>query len=77
VTAGGRTQTAEVRSGGSYLSQNDARVHFGLGGAVRVDRVEIVWPSGRVDTATGLAADRFYTAREAEGITVARTGAGR
>jgi enediyne biosynthesis protein E4 len=46
VTAGGRTQTGEVRSGGSYLSQNDLRLHFGLGGARAVDRVEIRWPSG-------------------------------
>jgi hypothetical protein len=77
LTAGGRTQTAEVRSGGSYLSQNDARVHFGLGSAVRVDRVEITWPSGHVDTAAGLAADRFYTAREGEAPTVGRTGSAR
>ena len=46
VTAGGFVQTAEVRSGGSYLSQSDLRLHFGLGGAVKVDKIEIAWPGG-------------------------------
>jgi hypothetical protein len=68
LTAGGRTETVEVRSGGSYLSQNDSRAHFGLGNAVRVDRVEIAWPSGRVETIGGLPVDRFYVAREGQGI---------
>jgi hypothetical protein len=69
VQTGGRTHVAEVRSGGSYLSHNDTRVHVGLGTAVRVERVEIRWPSGAIDTATGLQADRFYDAREGDGIT--------
>jgi enediyne biosynthesis protein E4 len=68
VSAGGRMQVGEVRSGGSYLSHNDTRVHFGLGSADRVARVEIRWPSGRVETVTGLAADRFYVAREGQGV---------
>ena len=46
LTAGGLTQIGEVRSGGSYLSQSDLRLHFGLGSARRIDRVEIRWPSG-------------------------------
>lgn len=46
LTSGGRTQTDEVRSGGSYLSQSDLRLHFGLGGATRIDNIEIAWPSG-------------------------------
>ena len=74
VTAGGRTQLMEVRSGGSYLSQNDRRAHFGLGAASRVDRLEIRWPSGAVETASGLPADRFYVAREGQGF---RPSAGR
>lgn len=41
VVAGGTTQTDEVHSGGSYFSQNDLRLHFGLGTATKVDRVEI------------------------------------
>ncbi|MEP7305599.1 MAG: CRTAC1 family protein [Acidobacteriota bacterium] len=68
VTAGGRTQVSEVRSGGSYLSQNDRRAHVGLGGAERVDQVEIRWPSGLVEVAKDLSADRFYVAREAQGM---------
>ena len=69
VTAGGRRQTVEVRSGGSYMSHNDLRAHIGLGDAVRLDRVEIKWPSGLTETVGGLAADRFYVAREGRGIT--------
>ncbi|HVZ19642.1 MAG TPA: CRTAC1 family protein [Vicinamibacterales bacterium] len=68
VTAGGRRQLVEVRSGGSYASQNDLRAHVGLGAADRMERVEIRWPSGAVETASGLAADRFYVAREGQGI---------
>jgi len=68
VTAGGRTQTSEVRSGGSYLSQNDRRAHFGLGAADRVEQVQIRWPSGLVETTNSLSADRFYVAREGQGI---------
>jgi hypothetical protein len=68
VSAGGRTQVGEVRSGGSYLSHNDTRVHFGLGSADRVTRVEIRWPSGRVEVLAGLAVDRFYVAREGQGV---------
>jgi len=64
----GVRQTAEVRSGGSYLSQNDVRVHFGLGAARQVDRLTIRWPSGRVETATELAANQFYVAREGAGV---------
>jgi hypothetical protein len=45
------------------------RVHVGLGAAARVDRLTINWPSGKVDTADALAADRFYVAREGAGIT--------
>src|SRR5262245_7785531 len=47
VITGKHRQIDEVRSGGSYLSQNDLRLHFGLGRAVKVDRVEILWPSGK------------------------------
>jgi hypothetical protein len=68
LSAGGRTQVGEVRSGGSYLSHSDMRVHFGLGDADRVARVEIRWPSGRTETLTALAADRFYVVREGRGV---------
>jgi hypothetical protein len=57
-----------VVSGGSYLSQNDIRIHFGLGGHERVDKAQVQWPDGKVETLTNLAADRFYTVREAVGV---------
>jgi hypothetical protein len=68
IQAGGRTQTIETHSGGSYLSHNDTRAHAGLGAATRIDSVEIRWPSGIVDTAKGLAVDRFYVAEEGKGV---------
>ena len=64
ITAGGRTQTAEVRSGGSYLSHNDLRVHFGLGETTLVDRVRIRWPAGTVEEFGPVEVDRFVTVRE-------------
>jgi hypothetical protein len=68
VIAGSLSQIDEVRSGGSYLSQNDLRLHFGLGSADRVDRVEVRWPSGTTQTLQNLASDRFYVVKEGEGI---------
>ena len=67
ITANGMSQTSDVRSGGSYLSQNDLRVHFGLGSATKVDEVEIRWPSGTVDVLKNLAADQFYAILEGKG----------
>jgi hypothetical protein len=64
IEVAGRRQIAEVRSGGSYISQNDLRVHFGLGASSVIDRLEIRWPSGSLDTAMRVAADRTYHARE-------------
>src|SRR5437016_4026730 len=68
VTSGTVVQSEEVHSGGSYLSQNDLRVHFGLGSATKVDRLEIRWPSGRVEKLQNLAADQFYSILEGEGM---------
>jgi hypothetical protein len=68
VVAGDLVQTEEVRSGGSYLSQNDLRLHFGLGKAAKADLVEIRWPSGKVEQIKDLAADRFYAVREGAGV---------
>ena len=68
IVAGGMTQTDEIHSGGSYLSQNDLRVHFGLGSATKIDKVEIHWQSGLVENLTNLAADRFYNVLEGKGI---------
>jgi hypothetical protein len=72
ATAGDLVQTDEVISGGSYLSQNDLRIHFGLGDRQRVDRVEIFWPTGKTEILTNLAADHFYHAKEGEGIVPAK-----
>src|SRR6266566_7629569 len=68
VVAGSLSEIDEVRSGGSYLSQNDLRLHFGLGSADKVDRVEVRWPSGSTQTLQNLASDRFYIVKEGEGI---------
>jgi hypothetical protein len=68
IVAGGMTQTDEVHSGGSYLSQNDVRIHFGLGAAKKIDKVEIQWPSGATDRIENLAADQFYSVLEGHGI---------
>ncbi|ABF39829.1 ASPIC/UnbV [Candidatus Koribacter versatilis Ellin345] len=68
ITAGGVTQTDEIHSGGSYLSQNDLRVHFGLGTATKIDSVEVRWPSGKVDTVKDIQADHYYAILEGKGI---------
>ena len=68
LIAGGMTQTEEIYSGGSYLSQSDTRVHFGLGTATTIDSLEIRWPSGKVETFNSLSVDRFYSVLEGQGI---------
>jgi hypothetical protein len=68
VTAGGLVEFDEVRGGGSYLSQNDLRLHFGLEGHAVMDAVEILWPSGKKDVLTNLPADFIYTVLEGEGV---------
>jgi hypothetical protein len=64
VTAGTLVQIDEVRSGGSYLSQSDLRLHFGLGRLTKIDNVEIIWPGGGKQTETNLTADRQINIRE-------------
>jgi len=61
-------QIDEVRSGGSYFSQNDLRVHFGLGGAPKVELLEIRWPSGMVDTLKDVPVNQLVYVKEGEGI---------
>jgi len=68
VTAGELVQMKEVRSGSSYLSQNDLRLHFGLGAQTRIDTIEISWPSGQKDVLRNLAPDFIYTIVEEKGI---------
>jgi enediyne biosynthesis protein E4 len=69
VTCGRLRQSDTVRSGGSYLSSSDLRLHFGLGSATRIDRLELHWPSGQQQVLTGLAVDRLYVVKEGTGIT--------
>ena len=66
VTAGDLVQVDERRSGGSYLSQNDVRLHFGLEKRQKVDRVEVRWPDGAIETLTGVEANRFMIITEGE-----------
>jgi enediyne biosynthesis protein E4 len=68
VTAGKLVQFDEVRAGGSYLSQNDPRLHFGLGAEARMDLVEVRWPNGNVETLKDVPADFIYTVIEGAGI---------
>ncbi|HZT68276.1 MAG TPA: CRTAC1 family protein [Terriglobia bacterium] len=67
VLAGGTTQYDEVRSGESFLSTSDVRLHFGLGAATVVDRVEIHWPDGSVESHANLPADRQHTLQQKAG----------
>ncbi|HEY1309084.1 MAG TPA: CRTAC1 family protein [Vicinamibacterales bacterium] len=69
VTANGQTMTREVKSGSSYLGQNDLRAHVGLGQATRVDRLEIRWPSGRVERIDNPPINHVITIDEGQGIT--------
>jgi hypothetical protein len=64
LTAGRQTQIDEIRSGGSYLSQNDLRLHFGLGAASRIDRIEIAWPSGVRQVLEHVPGDRIVSIEE-------------
>jgi hypothetical protein len=66
VTAAGKTQVATRFGGGSYLSANDQRLHFGLGPAKIADRIEVTWPSGDRSSFADLAADARYHLREGD-----------
>jgi hypothetical protein len=68
VTAGGFRQRGDVFSGGSYASSSDPRLHFGLGASVKLDLVEIIWPSGSREELHVSAVDRIYTIQEGKGI---------
>jgi hypothetical protein len=57
-------QSDEVRSGGSYLSQNDLRLHFGLGSSGEVDELVVKWPSGGVDSWKNIPANQQIVVTE-------------
>ena len=63
----GGAQVQEVRGGGSYYSQNDPRVHFGLGRSATIERVEVRWPNGLEEQWTGLAPNAIVTLKEGSG----------
>lgn len=67
VNAGDRTWVDEVRSGSSYDSSNDLRLHFGLGQRSKVEWIDVRWPTGRTETFGGGNADRMVTLREGSG----------
>jgi hypothetical protein len=68
VHTAGIAQFDEVRGGASYLSQNDLRLHFGLGSAMKMDLVEVRWPTGKTESFKEVAADKIYTITEGQGI---------
>jgi len=72
VTSGGHSQIDEVMSGSSYYSQNDFRLHFGLGRATQADNVELSWPSGLKESFQNLPANRLFVLQEAKGIIYTR-----
>jgi len=72
LLAAGHRQVQEVRSGGSYISQSDFRLHFGLGTAVRADSVEVRWPSGAMQKFADWAANQSVEIREGSDIVPAR-----
>jgi hypothetical protein len=68
LTAGGQRQRGDVMSGGSFESSNDFRLHFGLGEATTVDKVEIRWPDGAKETYTLPSVDRYFAIEEGKGL---------
>jgi hypothetical protein len=77
ITAGSATQVQEVRGGGSYYSQNDLRLNFGLGGAAKVDRIEVRWPNGKEQVWTDVKANQILTLTEGADATAALADARR
>jgi hypothetical protein len=72
VVSGDLAQIDECRSGGSYISQNDTRLHFGLEQRTQVDRITVHWPGGKVENVTGVPTNRFVTITQGRGITEIR-----
>ncbi|MDQ6664282.1 MAG: CRTAC1 family protein, partial [Acidobacteriota bacterium] len=70
IEAGGLLQYDHVRAGGSFLSGNDPRLHFGLGERSSVDRIEIRWPSGKFERLPGVNSNRIVVIKEGFGIVI-------
>ena len=67
VVSGDLAQKDEVRSGDSYLSQSDKRLHFGLGARTKIDSIEVRWPSGAVDKVTNAKVNSLIVVKEGQG----------
>jgi hypothetical protein len=68
IVAGDLVQMDEVRSGASYISQSDLRLHFGLGARTKIDLIEVRWPGGATEKITGAAVNKILTVREGQGL---------
>src|SRR5207237_9692654 len=68
LKVGKRKLVDEVRSGSSYISNSDMRVHFGLGAATKIDDLQIRWPSGLVEQFANVSVDSIHTLREGAGV---------
>ena len=68
LRSGKMQQMREIKAGASYLSQNDPRVHFGLGSQDRAEELEIRWPSGKVEKFKNLKANQILVIEEGRGI---------
>jgi hypothetical protein len=75
LTCGGITEMQEVISSGSYLSQDDLRLHFGLGQCQHIDKASVEWAGGNTEPLDNLTVDRFYKLREGAGIIAAQPAA--
>jgi hypothetical protein len=69
VRLGKRELVQEVRSGSTFMSQSDLRLHFGLGADKSADEVTVRWPSGAEQSVKNVEANQFVTITEQEGIT--------
>jgi hypothetical protein len=67
VVSGDLTQIDEVRSGDSYISQSDLRLHFGLEKRTKIDSIQVRWPSGAVDKISGVGVNRIVVIKEGQG----------
>ena len=70
MKVGARVLVDEVRSGSSYDSNNDMRIHFGLGAATKIDWVQIRWPSGLTEHFENISVDTIHTLKEGSGTAV-------
>jgi enediyne biosynthesis protein E4 len=67
VFAGGRRLSGEVQSGASFLSQNDSRLHYGLGADAKYERIEVQWPGGARETFAGGPTNKFVVLKQGSG----------